>query len=69
VRDTGPGIPDERRARLFERFWQARSTDRRGIGLGLAIARGIADAHGGYLWVESTLGQGSHFMFTVPLAS
>ena len=69
VRDNGPGIPEEHCARLFERFWQARSTDRRGIGLGLAIARGIAEAHGGKLWVESTVGQGSHFMFTVPLAS
>ena len=69
VRDTGPGIPEEQRVRLFEPFWQGRSSDRRGIGLGLAIARGIAESHGSHLWVESTLGEGSHFMFTVPLAS
>ena len=69
VHDTGPGIPEEHLARLFERFWQARSTDRRGIGLGLVIAKGIAEAHGGNLWVESAVGQGSHFMFTVPIAS
>ncbi|HEX4681064.1 MAG TPA: GAF domain-containing sensor histidine kinase, partial [Gemmatimonadaceae bacterium] len=69
VADTGSGIPEEHRARLFERFWQATGTDRRGIGLGLAIARGIVEAHGGKLWVESTVGRGSTFYFTVPTVS
>jgi signal transduction histidine kinase len=68
VADTGPGIPEEQRARLFDRFWQARGTDRRGLGLGLPIAKGIAEAHGGRLWVESTLGSGSTFHFAMPLA-
>jgi signal transduction histidine kinase len=69
VADTGPGIPEEQRARLFDRFWQARGTDRRGLGLGLPIAKGIAEAHGGRLWVESTMGSGSTFHFAMPLAS
>jgi signal transduction histidine kinase len=69
VADTGPGIPEEQLARLFDRFWQARGTDRRGIGLGLAIARAIAEAHGGRLTVESALGRGSVFQFAMPLAS
>jgi signal transduction histidine kinase len=68
VADTGPGIPEEQRARLFDRFWQARGTDRRGLGLGLPIAKGIAEAHGGRLWVESTMGSGSTFHFAMPLA-
>jgi signal transduction histidine kinase len=66
VADTGPGISEEHRARLFDRFWQARDTDRRGLGLGLAIARGIVEAHGGVLKVDSTLGSGSTFQFTLP---
>jgi signal transduction histidine kinase len=69
VADTGPGIPEEQRGRLFDRFWQARGTDRRGLGLGLAIAKGIAEAHGGRLWVDSTVGEGSTFQFAIPLAS
>jgi signal transduction histidine kinase len=66
VSDTGPGISEEHRARLFERFWQARDTDHRGLGLGLAIARGIVEAHGGVLKVDSTLGSGSTFQLTLP---
>jgi signal transduction histidine kinase len=69
VADSGPGIPEEHLARLFDRFWQARGTDRRGLGLGLAIARGIAEAHGGRLEVESTVGSGSTFWFTLPLSA
>jgi signal transduction histidine kinase len=68
VADTGPGIPEEQLARLFDRFWQARGADRRGLGLGLPIAKGIAEAHGGRLWVESTVGSGSTFHFAMPLA-
>jgi len=69
VADTGPGIAEEQRSRLFDRFWQARGTDRRGLGLGLAIAKGIAEAHGGRLWVDSIVGEGSTFQFAIPLAS
>lgn len=53
---------------LFDRFWQAR-TDRRGVGLGLTIARGIVEAHGGRIWVESRVGEGSTFSFTLPVAT
>ena len=66
VRDTGPGIPTELLAHIFDRFWQANRTDRRGAGLGLSIARGIVEAHGGRLQVESEPGRGSTFSFTVP---
>jgi signal transduction histidine kinase len=68
VRDTGPGIPVEHQPHLFDRFWQARSTRRAGAGLGLAIAKGIVEAHSGTIWVESAPGQGSAFSFTVPAA-
>ena len=67
VADTGPGIPEEQRERLFDRFWQARGSDRRGLGLGLHIAKSIAEAHGGRLWVESTIGSGSTFHFAMPV--
>jgi K+-sensing histidine kinase KdpD len=66
VADSGPGIPREQQARLFEEFWQARDGDRRGVGLGLAIAKGIVAAHGGRLWVESEPGEGSTFSFSIP---
>ncbi|HEX6911877.1 MAG TPA: HAMP domain-containing sensor histidine kinase, partial [Longimicrobium sp.] len=69
VADTGPGIPPEQLPHVFGRFWQATQGDRRGIGLGLSIARGIVEAHGGRIWVESTPGEGSTFYFTVPVAS
>jgi PAS domain S-box-containing protein len=69
VRDTGSGIPASQMPRVFDRFWQAdqRATVR-GSGLGLSIAKGIVDAHGGRIWVESTEGIGSTFQFTVPVA-
>jgi signal transduction histidine kinase len=67
VRDTGPGIPAEDLGHLFELYWHARRTARsRGSGYGLAIARGIVAAHGGRLWVESEVGQGSTFSFSIP---
>ena len=66
VTDTGPGIPAEQLPHIFGRFWQARRTDRRGLGLGLAIASGIVEAHGGEISVESTEGVGSVFAFTLP---
>jgi signal transduction histidine kinase len=65
VSDTGPGIPAEQLERIFGRFWQADAADRRGIGLGLTIAKGIMDAHGGRLWVESKLGEGTTFHFVL----
>jgi K+-sensing histidine kinase KdpD len=66
VADDGPGISAADQARLFDKYWQARSNDRRGVGLGLAISKGIVEAHGGHLWVESELGAGSRFYFTIP---
>ena len=68
VEDTGPGIPPDQLPHLFDRFWQAKQGDRRGAGLGLPIAKGIVEAHGGRLWVESTPGHGSTFCFTLPTA-
>ena len=67
VADSGPGIPAEQLPHIFGQFWQGARTDRRGIGLGLAIAKGIVEAHRGRIWVESTLGNGSTFYFTLPL--
>jgi PAS domain S-box-containing protein len=69
VRDTGCGIPASELPRVFDRFWQARrGTGARGTGLGLAIAQGIVRAHGGQLWVESVVDEGSTFFFTLALA-
>lgn len=69
VIDTGPGIPPEQVPHIFGQFWQASSSDRRGIGLGLAIAKGIVEAHKGTIWVESQVGLGSTFYFTLPTAT
>jgi signal transduction histidine kinase len=68
VADTGAGIPGEDLPHVFDRFWQARKTRRGGAGLGLPIVKGIVEAHGGRIWVESTLGRGSTFFFTIPAA-
>jgi PAS domain S-box-containing protein len=69
VADTGPGIRAEDLAHIFERFYQATSTARLGTGLGLPIAKGIVEAHGGRIWVESTPGVGATFHFTLPVAT
>lgn len=66
VSDTGSGIAKEELPHLFDRFWQARKAERRGVGLGLSIVKGIIQAHGGHIWVESTPGQGSTFLFRIP---
>ncbi|MGZ8471211.1 MAG: hybrid sensor histidine kinase/response regulator [Gemmatirosa sp.] len=66
VRDDGPGIPPEELQHIFGAFWQARHADRRGLGLGLSIALGIAEAHGGRIWVESRVGEGSTFVLALP---
>ncbi len=70
VRDTGPGIPAADLERIFERFYrldEARTRRSGGAGLGLAIARWIAEAHGGHIAVESAVGQGSVFTLVLPL--
>jgi CheY-like chemotaxis protein/anti-sigma regulatory factor (Ser/Thr protein kinase) len=66
VKDTGPGISQEQLPHIFDRFWQAKRADRRGTGLGLTICKGIVEAHGGRIWAESTMGQGTSVYFTVP---
>jgi two-component system sensor kinase FixL len=67
VRDTGPGIAPENQAHVWDRFWKSRTANRHGAGLGLAIARGIVEAHGGRISLESAPGEGSTFTFTLPL--
>ncbi len=72
VRDDGPGIPAESLDRVFERFYRvdkARSRDQGGTGLGLSIVKHIVQAHGGKVWVESELGKGATFFFTLPMAA
>ena len=68
VEDTGVGIPAAHLPHVFDRFWQADRASRAGAGLGLAICKGIVDAHGGRIWVESTPGSGATFHFTLPVA-
>jgi PAS domain S-box-containing protein len=69
VADTGPGISAEKQARVFDRYWQSSAGARqRGAGLGLSIAKGIVEAHGGRIWVRSVPGEGSEFAFTIPEA-
>ena len=68
VADSGCGIPADDQTRLFDRYWKGPTQRRSGTGLGLSIARGIVQAHGGAIWVESTVGVGSAFSFTLPTA-
>ena len=68
VSDQGPGIPEAERSRVWERFWQADRPGRGGAGLGLPIVRGIVEAHGGRVWVESAPGGGATFGFALPAA-
>jgi signal transduction histidine kinase len=72
VSDTGMGIAAEDRERIFGEFQQVDSSSTRkkgGTGLGLAIAKRIVELHGGRIWVESTRGEGSTFVFELPLGS
>ncbi len=68
VADTGPGIAPEELPHLFQPYWAAkRHSVRKGTGLGLYICKGIVEAHGGQLWVESKIGEGAKFAFELPL--
>ncbi|HSK02416.1 MAG TPA: response regulator [Kofleriaceae bacterium] len=69
VSDTGPGISGEDLDHVFERYWQSRSYQRGGVGLGLSIVKALVEAHGGNVGVASTLGEGSTFSFTLPVAA
>lgn len=68
VTDTGPGIPESERQHIFERFFRGERNSYKGTGLGLAIAKELVIAHGGEIRVESTMGVGSTFTFTIPVA-
>jgi signal transduction histidine kinase len=68
VENTGTSIPAEHLPHLFDRFWQAKKGEHRGVGLGLSIVKGIVEIHGGRVWAESTEGRGTTFYFTVPVA-
>jgi len=67
VADSGPGIPKEHLGDIFNTYWQAKRTERLGAGLGLPIAKGIVEAHGGKIWVESRPDDGTRFFFTLPV--
>jgi signal transduction histidine kinase len=71
VRDRGAGIAPEDLERIFERFYQAGATSasRRGMGVGLTIVRRYVELQGGRIWVDSQVGEGSTFLFTIPLAA
>ena len=67
VADTGPGIPKEHLGDIFSPYWQAKRAERMGAGLGLPIAKGVVESHGGTMWVESEQGAGTKFFFTLPV--
>lgn len=72
VKDQGKGIAEEHLTHIFDHFYQINlsgDSHRRGVGLGLAICRGLVEAHGGRIWVDSELGSGSAFSFSVPVAT
>ncbi|MEW5910584.1 MAG: ATP-binding protein, partial [Thermodesulfobacteriota bacterium] len=68
VSDDGPGIPPEYHSKIFQKFVQVKGREKGGKGLGLAICKEIVRAHGGTIWVESSVNQGSTFIFTLPIA-
>ncbi|HUP62904.1 MAG TPA: ATP-binding protein [Thermoanaerobaculia bacterium] len=68
IADNGPGIPKEHLGDIFTPYWQAKRAERLGAGLGLPIAKGIVEAHGGRIWAESEQGNGTRFHFTLPAA-
>jgi two-component system sensor histidine kinase KdpD len=70
VKDFGPGIPAKDLSHIFEKYYRVEGSGRiPGTGMGLAIARDIVEAHGGEIWVESVLGTGSEFFFTLPTST
>jgi signal transduction histidine kinase len=69
ISDNGPGIQPEELPHVFDAYWQGRQRKKGGVGLGMAIAQGIIQTHGGRIWVESAPGKGASFFFTIPRAS
>jgi signal transduction histidine kinase len=67
VADTGPGVARDQLPHIFDRYWQARAKGREGSGLGLYIAKGIVEAHGGQIWVEVPTTGGTELSFTLPI--
>jgi signal transduction histidine kinase len=67
VKDQGKGIPPEEIEKIFERFHQVQGTEEKGSGLGLTICRAFVELHGGRVWAESNVGEGTSFCFTLPL--
>ena len=68
VSDSGPGLSAEEQERIFDPYWQAKRTANLGAGLGLKIAKGIVEAHGGRIWIDSAPGEGTTFQFALPVA-
>ena len=68
VADNGIGIAEDELARVFDRYWQSTRTNRQGAGLGLAIAKGLIEGHGGRIWIESRPARGTTVRFTLPVA-
>jgi signal transduction histidine kinase len=68
IADSGIGVPEELRAKLFHKFVQGRSTTEKGTGLGLVISKGIVEAHGGSIWFEDNKPKGIKFIFTLPIS-
>jgi signal transduction histidine kinase len=66
IRDTGIGIPKDKIERVFDEFYQVETSKHGGTGLGLAITKRLVEEHGGKIWVESQLGKGTTFYFTIP---
>jgi signal transduction histidine kinase len=66
ISDDGPGIPRENLSNVFDRYWKRETSGTKGTGLGLFIAKGIVDAHGGRIWAENVPGHGAAFSFTLP---
>jgi len=71
VTDSGPGIPKAEQPFIFNKYYRVKGVRERtdGVGLGLSIARHIVEAHGGRIWVESEVGRGTQFTFTLPMAA
>ena len=69
IEDTGAGMTEDQLPHIFDRFWQVEHSSHHGVGLGLAIAKGIVEAHNGKIWVDSEKGVGTNFHFLIPIGA